>query len=151
MRPLDRARDGERDLRPRGVAARVTDRRIVHEPGDAPDERVIATEVERAESMLARARGLMFRSSLPDEYALVLETGTGLFGRPARQAVHMLFVRCPLDVVWLVEDEVERVARMQPWRSVASARADRILELPAGSASDVEPGDTVRVESVDDS
>jgi len=122
----------------------VTDRRVVHDPASG-GEQVLATEVELAESTLARARGLMFRSSLPEGYALVMEMGSGLFGRPGRQVVHMLFVRFPIDVVWLVESEVQRVARMRPWRSLASARANRILELPAGTASGVEPGDTVRV------
>jgi len=123
----------------------VRDSRVVHEPTDGP-ERVLATEVEVADSMLARARGLMFRSSVPEDFALVMEMGDRLSGRPARQAVHMLFVWFPIDVVWLVEDEVQQVSRMQPWRSLASARADRILELPAGNTEGVEAGDTVRVE-----
>jgi len=123
----------------------VTAGRIVHEPADGA-ERVVATEVERAESALAQARGLMFRSSVPDDYALVLEVGTGLLGRIRNQTIHMLFVGFPLDVVWLVEDRVTRVERLRPWRGFASARADRILELPAGAADGIEPGDTVRVE-----
>lgn len=122
----------------------MTDRRVVHDP-ESGGEQVLATEIELAESILIRARGLMFRSSLPEGHALVMEMGSGLFGRPGRQMVHMLFVRFPIDVVWLVESTVQQVARMRPWRSVASARADRILELPAGTASGVEPGDTVRV------
>jgi len=108
---------------------------------------VLATDIEIANSMLSRARGLMFRGSLPEEYALVLEVGDGLFGGPSVQTIHMLFVRTPLDVVWLADDEVKRVARLQPWRSVAAARADRILELPAGAAGGVEQGDTVTVEN----
>jgi uncharacterized membrane protein (UPF0127 family) len=88
----------------------------------------------------------MFRRSVPGEYALVMEVGDGLLGGPSVQPVHMLFVRFPLDVVWLVGDEVQRVARLDPWRSLAAARADRILELPAGAASGVEQGDTVTVE-----
>jgi len=126
----------------------VTAHRVVHEPADDPAERVLATEVEFADSVLSRARGAMFRASLPEGYALVMEMGPGLLGRPSVQAVHMLFVRVPLDVVWLVDDEVQRVARMRPWRSVAAARADCILELPAGNAERVESGDTVRVEPV---
>jgi Uncharacterized conserved protein len=123
----------------------VPDSRVVHDPADGP-ERVLATEVAVADSMLARARGLMFRSSVPEEFALVMEMGDGLFGRPARQGVHTLFVRFPIDVVWLVDDEVQQVSRMRPWRSLVSARADRILELPAGNAEGVDTGETVRVE-----
>ena len=118
----------------------MTGARVVHEPANGSTERTIATEVERAESWLSRARGLMFRRSIPDGFALVLETGAGLFGGPSRQGVHMLCVRFPLDVVWLVDDEVTRVTRMRPWRGFAAARADRILELPAGNAAAVEPG-----------
>jgi len=115
---------------------------------------VLATDVEVADSALSQARGLMFRSSIPEEYALVMEVGGGgllPFGGPSRQLVHMLFVRFPIDVVWLVDDEVTRVERMHPWRSAAMAKADRILELPAGAADEVRRGDTVVVEGLSDS
>lgn len=121
----------------------VADHRIVLEQGDGT-EHTLATEVEIADSLLATATGLMGRSSLPEEYALVLEIGEGLFG-PSRQVVHMLFVRTPLDVLWLVEDRVTRVARLPPWRGIGVARADRIVELPAGAAEPVAAGDTVRL------
>lgn len=129
--------------------------RVVHEGDDtlgedAPNRQILATEVEVADSVLSTSKGLMFRSGLPEEYALVMEVGGNSllpFGSgPPRQFVHMLFVRVPLDVVWLDGEEVVRVARMSPWRSVAVARADRILELPAGNADGVSPGDTVVVE-----
>ena len=123
----------------------MRDSRVVHDPTDRP-ERVLATEVEVADSVLSRARGLMFRSSVPEGFALVMPVGRGLFGRSARQAVHMLFVRFPIDVIWLLDSEVQQVSRMQPWRSLASARADCVLELPAGNAERVEGGDTIRVE-----
>jgi uncharacterized membrane protein (UPF0127 family) len=115
---------------------------------DVDNREVLATTVEVADSALSQARGLMFRSSIPDGYALVMEVGGGLllFGGPSRQLVHMLFVRFSIDAVWLVGNEVTRVERMHPWRSVAMAKADRILELPAGAAADVEAGDTVLVE-----
>ena len=137
---------GESDLPDPAVVTRVSGARVVHEPANGSGERTIATEVERAESRLSLARGLMFRRSVPEEFALVLETGQGLLGGPGQQNVHMLFVRFPLDVVWLVDDEVTRVAQLRPWRGFAAARADRILELPAGNAAGVEPGDTVQVE-----
>lgn len=116
---------------------------------DVDNRELLATTVEVADSALSQARGLMFRSSVPDGYALVMEVGGGgllSFGGPSRQLVHMLFVGFPIDVVWLVDDEVTRVERMHPWRSVAMAKADRILELSAGAADGVERGDTVVVE-----
>lgn len=122
--------------------------RVVHEPaGGEPEDRIVlATEVEWAESLLAKARGVMFRSELPAEFALVMEMGTGLFGGPKRQGVHTLFVRVPIDVIWLVDDEVTAVKTLQPWRGIGTARADRIIELPAGGANGVTPGDRVFVE-----
>lgn len=136
-------------MRPLNVPARVTAQRVVHESERGSGERVLATTVEVATSTLSRARGLTFRRSVPDGYALVMEMGSGLFGQPGRQVVHMLFVPFPLDVVWLVDGEVRRVARLRPWVGLAAARADRIVELPAGGADGVESGDTLRVEPLD--
>ncbi|WP_436902949.1 DUF192 domain-containing protein [Halovenus halobia] len=123
---------------------------VVHMPEDTlgeggSDPRVLTDDVERADSTLSQMRGLMFRSEIPG--ALVMEVGGGfsLTGGPPRQFVHMLFVREPLDVIWLADDEVKKVARMHPWRSVGMAKADRILELPAGDAEGVSVGDTVEV------
>lgn len=101
----------------------------------------LATEVDVADSTLARARGLMFRRSIPEDYALVFR-----FDDVARRDVHMVFVPFPLDALWLVGNEVERVARLRPWWGLASAEADTLLELPAGAAASVEPGDEVEVE-----
>jgi uncharacterized membrane protein (UPF0127 family) len=60
--------------------------------------------------------------------------------------VHMLFVRFPIDVMWVVDGTIERVSTLSPWTGLGYAQADTILELPAGAADDVEAGDTVRVE-----
>ena len=42
---------------------------LIHEQGDSRE--TLASDVERAESRLTQARGLMFRRSIPDGYALV--------------------------------------------------------------------------------
>ncbi len=119
--------------------------RVVHEPADGGERRVLATEVEVADSALTRAKGLMFRRSVPEEFALVMDLGGGLLSRgPARQAVHMLFVPFPIDVVWLVDDEVQKTARLSPWTGIGVGKADRIVEFPAGVADDVAAGDVVR-------
>jgi len=110
--------------------------RIVHEPDGAA--RTLATEVDRAETMLEQSRGLMFRRSVPDGYGLVFP-----FDGVGRRFIHMFFVRFPLDVVWLVDGEVQEVATMQPWRSMGYGLADTVLELPAGAADGVSEGDSV--------
>lgn len=130
--------------------------RVVHEPADDPGgERILAREVDVADSLRSQARGLMFRSSIPDEYALVLEVGSdsGLLpfsDGPSRQLVHMLFVRFPIDVLWLVDDRVTKTASLSPWTGLGIGRADRILELPAGRTDGVSVGDVVRVDGLDD-
>jgi len=102
---------------------------------------VLARDVDVAASTLSRARGLMFRRSVPDDYALVFE-----FDGAGTREVHMLFVPFPIDAVWLVDDEVTHVKRLRSWIGLGRARADVLLELPAGAADEVEVGDAVRVE-----
>jgi len=114
---------------------------------------VLASTVEVADSTLSQAKGLMFRRSIPDDFALVMEVGGDgglLFSGPSRQFVHMLFMRFPIDVVWLHGERVVDTARLSPWTGIGVARADRIIELPAGSADGVDVGDTVSVEGLDD-
>jgi uncharacterized membrane protein (UPF0127 family) len=114
---------------------------LVHDPADG-DERVLATNVETADSLLSQARGLMFRRSIPDDYALAFQ-----FDSVEKRDVHMLFVPFPIDVVWTVESEVGRVERLRPWLGFARARGDEIIELPAGAADDVNPGDSLHFDA----
>jgi len=112
--------------------------RLVHDSNGTSD--TLATEVEIADSFLAKARGLMFRRSIPDDYALVFE-----FDGVASRDVHMVFVPFALDVLWLRAGEVQRKERLSPWTGLAKAEADQLVELPAGSADGVEVGDVVRL------
>jgi uncharacterized membrane protein (UPF0127 family) len=128
----------DRTLLPRDTIA--AGMRVVHDPDGAG--RTLATQVDRAESMVEQARGVMFRRSLPDGYALVFP-----FDGVGRRFIHMLFVAVSLDVLWVADGEVQQVKRMHPWRSFGYAKADTVLELPAGAAQGVSAGDTVVVES----
>jgi len=114
--------------------------RIVHDPAGA--RRTLASDVDRAETMLEQSRGLMFRRSIPDDYGLVFP-----FDGVGRRFIHMLFVAFPLDVIWLTNGEVQRVTTMYPWRSVGYSKADTVVELPAGAADGVCEGDVVSIES----
>lgn len=108
--------------------------------GPVSAERTLATEVEVADSFLSRARGLMFRRSVPEGYALVFE-----FEAAARRSLHMAFVPFAIDAVFLVDGRVESVTRLAPWTGLAWGRADTIVELPAGAAADVAVGDRLRL------
>ena len=113
---------------------------LVHDPADG-DERVLATAVETADTLLSQARGLMFRRGVPDDYALVF-----WFDGVSSRDVHMLFVPFPIDVVWTVETEVQHVERLRPWLGFAREHADALVELPAGAGDGIEPGDRLRPE-----
>jgi len=109
---------------------------VVHEGSDGV--RTLAGRVEVADSVLARARGLTFRRSVPDGYALAFP-----FRRAATRRLHMLFVPFPVDAVWTVDGEVTAVERLSAWTGHGAARADRVYELPAGGAEGVAAGDRV--------
>jgi len=115
-----------------------------HDPADgrtsghSTGSAVLAADIEHAEGVLGRARGLMFRSSIPDDYALVFE-----FDGASKRSIHMLFVRFPIDVLWLVDEAVTHRETLRPWRGLAVAEADTVVELPAGAAGEVQEGDRV--------
>ncbi|MFC7216374.1 DUF192 domain-containing protein [Saliphagus sp. GCM10025334] len=112
---------------------------VVYDPDGAA--RTLATTVDTADSLLQQTRGLMFRRSLPDDYALAFR-----FDRAKTRDIHMLFVFVPLDVIWVADGVVQRVETLRPWRGFARDRADLILELPAGAADGVEPGERLVLE-----
>jgi len=108
---------------------------------DGSERAVLATTVDLADSLVSQTRGLMFRRAVPDDYALVFP-----FDSAKVRDLHMLFVFVPIDAVWVVDGVVQRVERLRPWLGFARERADLIVELPAGTAADVEPGDRLVLE-----
>jgi len=118
--------------------------RVVHEPADGDETRTLATDIQMAEGVLAKVRGLRFRRSLPDDYALVFP-----FGHSGRRDIDMLFVRTSIDVLWINDNRVQQVKTLRPWIGFGLARADCVIELPPGVADGVEAGDRVLVESDD--
>jgi uncharacterized protein len=95
---------------------------------------VLAESVEDGSSFFARFMGLMGRRSLPP--------GNGLW-LPGESAIHMLFMRFPIDVLFLARPDgsggtgrVVAVRRsLPPWRGVVwhVGGAAGVLELPAGT------------------
>ncbi|NHN47752.1 DUF192 domain-containing protein [Halostella sp. JP-L12] len=113
--------------------------RLVHDPADG-DARTLASDVETADTFASRLFGLMFRSAVPEGYALVFP-----FDGAKRRGIHTVFVRVPIDVVWVADERVTRVETLAPWRSVARAEADTVIELASGGADGVNAGDAVRI------
>jgi hypothetical protein len=86
-----------------------------------------------------------------------LTAGTGLW-LTSGGSIHMLFMRFPIDAVFLGREGPGRARRvvgarrgLRPWIGIAWARgADGVLELPAGTiaATCTSPGDEVVLEPV---
>ena len=98
---------------------------------------VVADRVVEARSFWTRFRGLMLKASLP--------RGEGLLIRPS-SSVHTLFMRFPIDVVFIGRDGVvvKVSPSVRPYRATGVMRPGvSALELPAGAAAEarVEPGD----------
>lgn len=97
------------------------------------DGAVLVERLELARGFFSRARGLMGRALLP--------RGAGLLIEPC-SSVHMMFMRFPLDVVFLRREGESggRVvgvrAGLRPWLGMAMCRgATSALEVPAGEAA----------------
>jgi hypothetical protein len=111
----------------------------------------LCASLEVAESFGGRFMGLMGRPALAP--------GAGLWLRPA-SSIHMLFMRFPIDTVFLsrpAADGARRVVAvrpsLRPWTGVVwwARGADGCLELPTGTiaASGTVVGDLVLLGEVD--
>jgi uncharacterized membrane protein (UPF0127 family) len=115
--------------------------RVVHETADG--KRTLAGDVDLADGIVSQGLGLMFRRSIPDDYALVFP-----FSGVANRGLHMVCVPFDIDAVWLVDGTVEATKRLDAWRGYGRATADTVIELPADAAAGVSPGDTIRIDGL---
>jgi uncharacterized membrane protein (UPF0127 family) len=111
----------------------------------------LAERLENGASLWAKFWGLMGRRSLPK--------GDGLW-LPGENGIHMLFMRFPIDVVFVAPpaggDGLRRVLKVRravpPWRGVEwwVGGAKGILELPVGTidATGTAVGDEIAIEPV---
>src|SRR5436309_12284875 len=81
-----------------------------------------------------RMRGLLGRARL--------EPGEGMLFRPAG-SIHMFFMRFPIDAIFC-DRELEVIAverNLRPWRTAGRKGAKVVIEVAAGAAEEVAPGD----------
>jgi len=103
---------------------------------------VLASGLREAHGLVSRTRGLML--------AKQLAPGAGLDIRPCG-SIHMMFMRFPIDAVFY--DRQFRVTKVAPnlraWTGLAMGGkgAKGVLELPAGAATGVQPGDQLEFEA----
>ena len=111
-------------------------------------DRLIAEPLELGESFWARFRGLMGRASLAD--------GAGLW-LPGSPSIHMLFMRFPIDCVFLgpagadgTRTVVGLRRALRPWTGVVwwVRGGAGVIELPVGAvdASGTAIGDVIAIE-----
>ena len=98
---------------------------------------VLAGRVESAATLLARLRGLLGRSGLPQGEALRIEPCT---------SIHTFFMKFPIDAVFLGRDGkvVRAIEELRPWRATRIyPSAAMVVELPAGTLrhTDTREGD----------
>jgi uncharacterized membrane protein (UPF0127 family) len=108
---------------------------------------VLAERLETAGSLWGKFRGLMGRATLPP--------GDGLW-LPASNGIHMMFMRFPIDAVFVTRPDAEGVRRvrsvhrsLRAWTGLVPLvrGADGVLELPAGTieATGTVVGDRVEI------
>jgi len=109
-------------------------------------------DIEVASSAQEQRDGLSGRTELDE--------GTGMlftFDQPGEKQVWMAGMTIPLDVAWIVDDQVLAVDTLDPCTQVdqdqcprwtSPADVDALLEVPAGSLDGIAPGVLVTVESV---
>jgi uncharacterized protein len=104
---------------------------------------VVCERCERAESSLARLRGLIGRDGLASGEGLLINPGP---------SVHMFFMRFAIDVVFLDRSKtvVKIVHGLRPWRTAGARKAVAALELPAGTAArcGLREGETLILEPI---
>lgn len=102
----------------------------------------VVRELEVADTMISRMVGLLGRDGI--------EPGGGLWITPC-SSIHMLFMRFPIDVVFLDRDhQVVRVHEdVRPWRFARGGKhAHSVLELPQGTIAfhNVRVGERLQVD-----
>jgi len=90
--------------------------------------KVVATQLQTAFDSAARRKGLLGRTSMPSDAALLIAPCNG---------VHTFFMRFPIDVVFAARDgRVVKVCHgVLPWRLALAFSAFATVELAAGAAS----------------
>ena len=103
----------------------------------------VASVVEIAATRVDRRHGLLGRDALDLSAALILAPCA---------AVHTVFMRFPIDVVFVDRDGHVRtiVRNLQPWRIAVSPRAYATVEMAAGVERDLIPGDRLYLAGVGD-
>lgn len=95
------------------------------------DGTIIATNVELARSVFRQMIGLMFRRSIPSDFAMVFDMRWEQY-----IGIHMLFVPFPIDLAYLDKNrQIVDLRHLRAWIGISNSRrpARYALEMPAGT------------------
>ncbi len=71
----------------------------------------IANEITYAKNIFSQMLGLMMHKSIPEDFALIF-----IFKKPGTFGIHMMFMRFPIDVIFLNEEKkIIGTATLKPW------------------------------------
>jgi hypothetical protein len=106
------------------------------------DGRIVCEHCLLARKPWQRMRGLLGRASL--------EPGEGMLFEPAG-SIHMFFMRFPIDAIFCDRELVviDVVRDLAPWRTAGRRGAKIVVEVAAGAAAGVEPGDRLVLGTID--
>jgi uncharacterized membrane protein (UPF0127 family) len=127
------------------MAKSDADLRVVH---NVTRETTLASRVEMGASLWAKFKGLMGRASMSRNHALWLPDSNG---------IHMMFMRFPIDAVFLDRPEADGSRRvvsvhreLRPWVGLVPwvRHGHGVLELPVGviDATSTSVGDVIAFE-----
>lgn len=90
----------------------------------------IAKNIEFARTKLCQMAGLMFRKDIPSDYSMIF-----ILKKPSYVNVHMLFMRFPIDVIFLDEKkEVLGLSWLNPWTGYKAMKNIKyVIEMKAGT------------------
>lgn len=90
----------------------------------------IAKNLEFARTKLRQMSGLMFRKDVPSDYSMIF-----VLKKQSPVNVHMLFMRFPVDVIFLDEEKkVMGLYRLNPWTGYKAVKNVKyVLEMEAGA------------------
>ena len=106
------------------------------------NDTIVCARCALAVRPLARMKGLLGRDAL--------EPGEGILLRPAG-SIHMLFMRFAIDAIFCDRELVviDVVRDLAPGKFAARRGAKQVIEVAAGAAADVRPGDRLSLATID--
>ncbi len=106
---------------------------------------VLASNLETADSLVSRTKGLLGRQNLP--------AGEGLWIKRCN-SIHTFFMRFSIDAIFVDQNlkVISTYQDLKPWRMTwLHLKASSVFELPSGtlkeSVADIEPGDQLSIEA----